>query len=152
MAVGTEDGCVNIMPYTFDATVWDFLKSHRSGITHLRFSRETNLIFSAGADGNLFIYCIHEIQEENIGVRENQKQSFNQLSSVLDEGLGENVLYPLERIFYSEEELKELKYKVAENNKNEEHLIKENQKKMKERETELMKKKEIEISQLNDII
>jgi len=66
--------------------------------------------------------------------------------------LGENVLYPLERIFYSEEELKELKYRVAENYKNEERLIKDNEKKMKERETEFMKKKEIEISQLHEII
>lgn len=154
LAVGTEDGCVNLMPQSFDSTIWDFLKSHRSGITHLRFSRETNLVFSAGLDGNLFVYCIHEIQEESIGggSGESQKQSFNQLSSVLDEGLGENVLYPLERIFLTEEELKELKYKVAENYKNEERLIKENEKKIKERETDFMKKKEIEISQLNDII
>jgi len=148
LAVGTEDGYVNVLPFPFDTNIWDFLKSHRNEITHLRFSKETNLIFSAGADGNLFIYCIHEIQEE---IR-NEKQSLNQLSSVLDEGLGENVLYPLERIFHTGEEMKDLQYKVAENYKNEERLIKENERKMKERETEFIKKKEVEISQLNDII
>ena len=120
LAIGTEDGNVNIIPYPFDSTIWDMIKSHRSQITHLGFSRETNLIFSAGQDGNLFIYCLHEIQEiENMG-NEQKQSNFNQLASILDEGLGENVLYPLENIFNYEENIKDLKNKVAENDKNEE--------------------------------
>lgn len=150
LAVGTQNGYINVLPFPFDNAIWDVLRSHRGEITHLNFSKETNLIFSAGTDGNLFIYCLHEIRDET--VRDTQKVATNQLSSVLDEGLGENVLFPLERIFSFEEESKELNNKVAENYKNEERLIKENEQKMKEKETEFMKKKEIEISQLNDII
>ena len=150
LAVGTEEGYVNVLPFPFDNIIWDSVKSHRSEITHLYFSKETNLLFSAGKDGNLFIYCIHEIQENSLN--ENAKASFNQLSSVLDEGLGENVLYNLEYIFQTQNEMDEMSKKIADNHKNELILIKEYDQTIKEIEKGNVKNKEVEMKNLNDII
>lgn len=114
------------------------------------FSKETNLLFSAGKDGNLFIYCLHEIKE--MAINENAKASFNQLATVLDEGLGENVLYSLEYIFQTQNEIDEMSKKIADNYKNEQVLVKDYEKKFNEREKDYLKKKEIEMKTLNDII
>lgn len=74
------------------------------------------------------------------------------MSSVLDEGLGENVLYSLENIFKSQENLDEMKIKIAENYKNEQGLVKDYEKQIKEKEKDYLKKKENEMKTLNDII
>lgn len=143
---------VNIIPYPFSNFTWDILKSHRSGITFMNFSKETNLIFSAGEDGNLFVYAVHEILDiEKIG-EDNKLDNFNQLASILDEGLGDNVLYPINNILKSKQEQYELECQLAEFKKFEERLSKEYDTKLKERELEILKKKEIEIKHLNDII
>lgn len=151
IAFGTSDGFVNILPYPFNTQIWDVLKSHRSGITFMNFSQETNLIFTAGEDGNLFIYCVHEILElEKVG--EDKVDNFNQLASILDEGLGDNVLFPISKILSNEENIYNLECQLADSKKFEEKLVKDYETKMKERELEILKKKDLEIKYLNDII
>ena len=56
---------------------------------------------------NLFIYCIHELQDgENLSYDDNANVvGMNQIAAILDEGLGDNVLYPLGSIFIQEEEI-----------------------------------------------
>lgn len=118
----------------------------------MSFSRETNLIFSAGEDGNLFIYCVHEILEmEKVG-EDNKLDNFNQLASILDEGLGDNVLFPITKILSNEQTIYSLECQLADSKKFEEKLIKDFETKIKERELEILKKKDLEIKHLNDMI
>ena len=42
------------------------------------FNKDTNLLFSSGDDGNLFIYCIHELQDgENLSYENNTTRNMN---------------------------------------------------------------------------
>ncbi len=161
MAVGTADGYINILKYPFTELnsytndsiipsdyIYDKIKSHRSEITHLFFSKETNLLFSCGKDGNLFVYCIHETNENNDMIKEN----VNNIISVLDEGLGENVLYSLEKLFKTQENLDIMKKKIAENYHSEQSLVKDYERQIREKEKDYLKKKENEMKMLNDII
>jgi len=118
----------------------------------MSFSKETNLIFSAGEDGNLFIYCVHEILElEKIG-EDNKLDNFNQLANILDEGLGDNVLFPITKILSNEQTIYNLECQLADLKKFEEKLVKDYEAKIKERELEILKKKDLEIKHLNDMI
>jgi myosin heavy subunit len=161
LAVGTADGYINILKYPFTELnsytndsiipsdyIYDKIKSHRSEITHLFFSKETNLLFSCGKDGNLFVYCIHETNENNDMIKEN----VNNIISVLDEGLGENVLYSLEKLFKTQENLDIMKKKIAENYHSEQSLVKDYERQIREKEKDYLKKKENEMKMLNDII
>lgn len=122
---------------------WKSIKSHRGKITHIEYNRDTNLIFSAGEDGNLFIYCLHEIQEgdnfnfdnENININTN-----NQINNILDEGLGDNVLYPLENIFLKENEILKQNNLIDDYKNQEEKLKAEHQLRLRESELEHNKK------------
>ena len=112
LAGGTSDGFLHLYPYplneNYQGQAWEGLKSHRNSITNVLYSRDTNLIFSAGDDGNIFIYCIYELPDgEKITFEDNKASNLNQLSSILDEGLGDNVLYPLQAIFNHEEQMLE---------------------------------------------
>jgi len=118
----------------------------------MSFSKETNLIFSAGEDGNLFIYCVHEILDiEKIG-EDNKLDNFNQLASILDEGLGDNVLFPITKILSNEQTIYKLQCELADSKKHDEKLVKDFETKIKERELEILKKKDLEIKDLNNMI
>ena len=120
------------------ANPWTSLKSHRGRITHINFNKDTNLLFSAGEDGNLFIYCIHELQDgENLSYDNTTTMNMNQITSILDEGLGDNVLYPLNSIFSREEELHNQNNMIEEYKNQEEKLKSEHAVKLRERGMEL---------------
>jgi WD40 repeat protein len=152
LACGTKEGDINLYSYPFKDKLWDGVRSHRNAINLISYSRDTNLLFTAGDDGNLFVYCIYELPDgENILFDDN-KIGFNQLSSILDEGLGDNVLVSLPSIFNLTQKIEEQKEKLVDNQNYQMKLVKENETRIKDREVELQKKKETEIKTLNDII
>ena len=117
---------------------WASVKSHRGRITHINFNKDTNLLFSAGEDGNLFVYCIHELQDgENLSYENTTTMNMNQITSILDEGLGDNVLYPLNYIFSREEEIHNQNNMIEEYKNQEEKLKAEHAIKLRERGIEL---------------
>lgn len=132
---------------------WKSIKSHRSRITHIEYNKDTNLIFSAGEDGNLFIYYLHEIQEgdnfdfESLNLNMN---SNNQISNLLDEGLGDNVLYPLENIFLKENEILKQNNLIDDYKNQEEKLKAEHQLRLRESELEHNKKRDLETNELKE--
>jgi len=140
------------MPYPFNNKIWDTLKSHRGTITHISFNRETSLIFTAGDDGNLFVYCFYELIEIQKEDKSNKIDIFGKYANLLDEGLGDNVLFPINRILLNENTIYNLKCELAESKKFEEKIIKDYETKIKERELEILKKKDVEIKHLNDSI
>ena len=120
------------------ASPWTSIKSHRGRITHINFNKDTNLLFSAGEDGNLFVYCIHELQDgENLSYENTTTMNMNQITSILDEGLGDNVLYPLNSIFSREEEIHNQNNMIDEYKNQEEKLRSEHAMKLRERGIEL---------------
>jgi DNA repair exonuclease SbcCD ATPase subunit len=132
--------------------VWDGVRAHRSSVNLISYSRDTNLLFSAGDDGNLFVYCIYELPDgENIFFDDN-KIGVNQLSSILDEGLGDNVLFSINSIFQLTQQINDQKSMLVESKNDQLKLLKEGESKIKDREAELLKKKELEIKALNDQI
>jgi WD40 repeat protein len=152
LACGTKDGDINLYSFPFKDKIWDGVRAHRTAVNLIAYSRDTNLLFSAGEDGNLFIYCVYELPDgENILFDDN-KIGMNQLSSILDEGLGDNVLVNLQSIFNLTQTIDEQKEQLVDGKNYQMRIIKENELKLKERETELNKKKEIEIKSLNDQI
>jgi WD40 repeat protein len=128
LAGGTIDGYLHLYPYpiyeNYEGHSWEGVKSHRNSITNVLYSRDTNLIFSSGEDGNIFIYCIYELPDgENIAFDDNKALNLNQLSSILDEGLGDNVLYPLHEIFNYEDQALSLSNLLVEEKKQKAFLI-----------------------------
>ena len=101
-------------------------------ISHIYYSRDTNLLFSAGDDGNLFIYAIYEYPDGETAVFEDNKNTaIAQLNSILDEGLGDNVLISLYEIGSMNDNITQLKDKIFsliksgdENAKNYEKMLK----------------------------
>ena len=117
---------------------WASVKSHRGRITHINFNKDTNLLFSAGEDGNLFVYCVHELQDgENLSYENTTTMNMNQITSILDEGLGDNVLYPLNAIFLREDEIHNQNNVIEEYKNQEEKLKSEQAMKLRERGIEL---------------
>ena len=162
-ATGSSDGYISLYPSllmldtkgknnpSYIAKPWKSVKSHRNRITNIIYNRDTNLLFSSGEDGNLFIYCIHELQDgENLSYDDNTSSKINQITSILDEGLGENVLYPLSNIFVQEEEILNQNNLINEYKNQEEKLKQEHANKLREREIELNKKRETESKELNE--
>ena len=88
-------------------------------VNFLYYSRDTNLLFSAGDDGNLFIYAIYEYPDgETVAFDDNKAIAINQINSILDEGLGDNVLLNLNEIFGLSDKMlskNELIYKLQRN-------------------------------------
>ena len=77
------------------------------------FSRDTNLLFSGGEDGNIFIYAVYEYPDgEEATFDENRVMSMGQINSILDEGLGDHVLMSLNEINLNEEKMKNKKEQI----------------------------------------
>jgi len=76
--------------------------------------------------------------------------NINKLSSILDEGLGDNVLYPLHEIFNYEEQAESLSNLLLEEKKQKNFLISNHQNNLKELEGKLNKQREQEIKSLDD--
>ena len=130
---------------------WDSIKSHRGKITHIEFNHDSNLIFSAGEDGNLFIYSLTEIQEGDNFDRDNDNYlERHQMNNLFDEGLGDNVLYPLEKIFLKENDILEQNNLIDKYKNQEEQLKAEHKMRLRECELEHNKKREIETNELNE--
>ncbi len=121
VAVGTETGEICLYSHDFSKNnnkdnnkkekrliqKFDEVKSHRNRVNCLYFHRDTNLLFSAGDDGNLFIYAIYEYFDgDPADLDDNKATELNQLNTILDEGLGDNVLINLNEIFEIKEKIK----------------------------------------------
>ena len=160
IALGTEDGklCLynrNVTKLDKYNTIkrFDKVHSHKGKINFLYYSRDTNLLFSAGEDGNLFTYAIYEYPDgETIAFEDNKIQTMNQLNSILDEGLGDNVLLNLFEIFSMQdklssktEEILRLQRKLDDSNKTFE-------KDLREKIAELNHKRENEVNDLKSKI
>ena len=93
---------------------FDSVISHSAKVNFLFFSRDTNLLFSAGDDGNIFIYAIYEYPDgECAAFDENRLVTIGQLNSILDEGLGDNVLMSLNEINANEEKEREARKRAV---------------------------------------
>ena len=144
-----NNGNVDINITKFDSVI-----SHSAQVNFLFFSRDTNLLFSAGEDGNIFIYAIYEYPDGDIAAfDENRLVAVGQLNSILDEGLGDNVLMSLneinsnkEKVHNKEEEIAKLKKTAEESNKLFEKQLANKEEEMNaQRETEIEElKKQIE--------
>lgn len=152
--LGTDDGTLMLAPYPL-TTLFEFdsKKAHRSAIRHINFSRDTNLIFTAGDDGNLFIYCLYELPDgELIAMEDNRNLNLNQLTSILDEGLGENVLFPLTQIGKFENKIENNNTEILSLKKQEIKLVRDNEVKLRDKENELNRNKEKELKDMVDMI
>ena len=156
-ACGSDDGYLGLYPQLLcqglprEAVVpWNSIKSHRGHINSIAYSRDTNLLFSAGEDGNLFVYCVHESPDGESLTFDDVTGNMNQITSILDEGLGDNVLYPLTSIFVQEEEIQNLNNLIDEYKNQEEKLKNENLNKLRELELDLNKKREAESKELSE--
>ena len=153
LAAGTKDGTMMLYSYPLDETPWDKIKSHVGEIVAIHYSKDTNLLFSAGSDGNLFIYCVYEYQDnEHIVFEQSKTKNINQLNNILDEGLGDNVLFPLEKIFYFEKKIHEQSAIIAQSKHLEEKQVKDFEVRLRDKENELNRAREKEIKVLNDMI
>ena len=132
----------------------DSMHIHSKKINFIFYIREHNLIFSAGEDGNIFIYCIYEYPDSDITNNdENNKITISsKLNAILDEGLGDNVLINIFDIWEKEQKSEDKKneiYKlqkiVDENNKNFSKIF-------KDKTNELNKQKNNEIAKLKQKI
>ena len=160
IALGTEDGkmClynrnVNKLDKYNTIKRFDKVKAHKGKINFIYYSRDTNLLFSAGEDGNIFTYAVYEYPDgETVSFEDNKMAINNQLNSILDEGLGDNVLLNLFEIFAMQdklknktEEIQRLRITIDESNKTYE-------KDLKEKIGELNHKREFEINELKSKI
>ena len=154
VATGSENGKIILYSQNVEEpkSKWEEVQSHLGKITKVIYNKDTNLLFSCGVDGNIFIYGIYEYVDGENYLYDNRIVNINQLNTVLDEGLGENVLFPLlslSKIGDLEKEKKELMLNYKEK---EEKLLKEHNQKMKEIENELTLKKEKEVNELKEKI
>ena len=156
VAVGSEVGTISlysndIKKYSSDhLPKWDTVRSHRGLISHIYYSRDTNLLFSAGDDGNLFIYAIYEYPDGETAVFEDNKNTaIAQLNSILDEGLGDNVLISLYEIGSMNDNITQLKDKIFSLIKSGDENAKNYEKMLKDKENEMNKRRENETSELN---
>ena len=164
-AAGSDNGYISLYPNLLfldskgkpnakNAVPWKSIKSHRGKITHIEYNKDSNLLFSAGDDGNLFIYSLQEIQDDNF-TYDNESLNYNmhtsnQINNIVDEGLGDNVLYPLENIFLKENEILK-QNNLIDNYKNQEEKLKaEHQIRLRESELEHNKKRDIETNELKE--
>ncbi len=154
IVIGSDDGVLTLAPYPLNNVIeFDHKKAHRSAIRHIAFSRDTNLIFTAGDDGNLFIYCLYELPDgELIAMDDNKTLNLNQLTTILDEGLGENVLFPLNQIAKYENKITVDLEEIINLKKQETKLVRDNEIKLRDRENELNRNKEKELKDMVDMI
>ena len=120
VAVGTADGKVALYSKKIDSEIdpvplanFDMIYSHSNKVNFIFFSRDTNLLFSGGEDGNIFIYAVYEYPDgEEATFDENRVMSMGQINSILDEGLGDHVLMSLNEINLNEEKMKNKKEQI----------------------------------------
>ena len=120
VAVGTADGKVALYSKKIDSEIdpvplanFDMIHSHSNKVNFIFFSRDTNLLFSGGEDGNIFIYAVYEYPDgEEATFDENRVMSMGQINSILDEGLGDHVLMSLNEINLNEEKTKNKKEQI----------------------------------------
>ena len=120
VAVGTSDGKVALYSKKIDSEIdpvpltnFDMIQSHSNKVNFIFFSRDTNLLFSGGEDGNIFIYAVYEYPDgEEAIFDENRVMSMGQINSILDEGLGDHVLMSLNEINSNEEKMKSKKEQI----------------------------------------
>ena len=156
--VGAESGKIflynNHIKNNENLEKFDEIYPHSKKVNFLFFVRDLNLLFSAGEDGNIFIYCIYEYPDNDIlSTDENNKITINnQLNTILDEGLGDNVLMNIfeinnneKKIDTKKEEIYKLQKIVDENNKS-------FNKKLKDKINELNKLRDNEINKLKQKI
>ena len=163
-ATGSDDGYLSLYPNLLfletkgknnnkNILPWNAVKSHRGKITHIEYNKESNLIFSAGIDGNIFIYSLTEVQEGEIYGKENETYGMDrnsQLGNIFEEGLGDNVLYPLEKIFLRENDILKQNNLIDKYKNQEEKLKSEHKMRLRECEIDHNKKREIEVNELNE--
>ena len=121
IAIGTLDGKVVLYSKKIESEsepnpipVFDLIQSHSNKINFIFFSRDTNLLFTGGEDGNIFIYAIYEYPDGEISTfDENRIVSMGQINSILDEGLGDHVLMSLNEINMTEEKMKNKNDQIA---------------------------------------
>ena len=121
IAIGTLEGKVVLYSKKIESEsepnpipVFDLIQSHSNKINFIFFSRDTNLLFTGGEDGNIFIYAIYEYPDGEISTfDENRIVSMGQINSILDEGLGDHVLMSLNEINANEEKMKNKKEQIA---------------------------------------
>ena len=114
VAVGTIDGKVSLYSKKIDSEqdispipCFESVQSHSNRVNFVFFSRDTNLLFSGGEDGNIFIYAVYEYPDGEVATfDENRIVSMGQINSILDEGLGDHVLMSLNEINANEEKTK----------------------------------------------
>ena len=114
VAVGTIDGKVSLYSKKIDSEqdntqipCFESIQSHSNKVNFIFFSRDTNLLFSGGEDGNIFIYAVYEYPDGEVATfDENRIVSMGQINSILDEGLGDHVLMSLNEINSNEEKTK----------------------------------------------
>ena len=122
VAVGTLDGKVALYSKKIEnedeikdnnnsqaeIPLFDVIHSHSSRVNFIFFSRDTNLLFSGGGDGNIFIYAVYEYPDgECATFDDNRIVSVGQINSILDEGLGDHVLMSLNEIKSNEEKMRQ---------------------------------------------
>ena len=128
---------------------FDSVNSHSAKVNFLFFSRDTNLLFSAGDDGNIFIYAIYEYPDGDIAAfDENRLVTVGQLNSILDEGLGDNVLMSLNEINSNEEKMRNKEEEISKLKKAAEESNKLFEKQISNKEEEMNLQRESEIKEL----
>ena len=157
-AVGSQNGKIYLYKDGIkngeNVEYFDSLYAHSKKINFLFYIREHNLLFSAGEDGNIFIYCVYEYPDSDItNSDENNKITIsNKLNAILDEGLGDNVLMNIFEIWEKEEKLFEKKSEIYKLQK----IVDENNKfftkRFKDKENEVTKMKDNEINKLKQKI
>ena len=151
IAGGTDKGSIILYPYpALTHKHWDEVFSHFGKVNKLIYNKETNLLFSCGADGNVFVYGVYEYNDGDNVFFDNRITNVNQLNTVLDEGLGENVLYPIYALSkFDELEKEKHELHVAHKDKIE-MLERQNKQMLKDLENEILSKKQQEIQALKE--
>lgn len=152
--LGGEDGVLSLTSFPIPKNYeFDSKKAHRSAIKHILYSRDTNLIFTAGDDGNIFIYCLYELPDgELIAIEDSKTLNLNIVSNVLDEGLGENVLFPLTQISSFEKNINLKGDEIVQLKQEEFKIVREYEIKLRDKENDLNRNKEKELKDLVDLI
>ena len=133
---------------------YDMIHAHNKKINYVFYIREHNLIFSAGEDGNIFIYCVYEYPDSDISNNdENNKITIsNKLNAILDEGLGDNVLMNIFDIWEKEKKSEEKKNEIYQLQKIVDENNKNFSKQFKDKTNEINKAKNNEIAKLKQKI
>ena len=144
-----KNNLTNLENQDLNITKFDSVLSHSAKVNFLFFSRDTNLLFSAGEDGNIFIYAIYEYPDGDIAAfDENRLVTIGQLNSILDEGLGDNVLMSLNEINSNEEKMRNKEEEIVKLKKTAEESNKLFEKQIANKEEEMNSQREKEIEEL----